>query len=246
MSSRALSSTSGPTLAPRSDVHFLPGDDCDHVVLVNDRGGRGLDDLAAVADPHDEDPGVLGQRLDFRHGLVHQIRVGHAVRADIEEPRRRDDAESQLGRARDLGLHPRAFLAQVDPHQLRPDRGKEPDEAGGSDEVGHGIGDRNVVQQRGLLRIRNRQALDRLTRGADHRGLRERPRQQARGRPDVVSEKLREPECREQAGDAQDDRERHLGKGVALQPAKELRSDLVPGGEEEEIEEDRLHDRPGP
>ena len=33
-----------------------------------------------------------------------------------------------------------------------------------------------------------------------------------------------------------------MGKGIALEPAKELRSHFIPGGEEEEIEEDRLYD----
>ena len=122
--------------------------------MVNDRGWSGFDDLAAVADPHDEDPDVSGQRFEFGHGLVHQIWVRHAVCADIEELRPRDYAEFQLGSARDRSLHPRTFLAEVDPHQLGPDRGKEPDEAGSSDKVSHGIRDRNVVQQRGLLSAR--------------------------------------------------------------------------------------------
>src|SRR4029077_3445902 len=62
------------------------------------------------------------------------------------------------------------------------------------------------------------------------------------GCPDVVPEKLCERESGEQTCHAQDESERHLGKGVALEAAKELRAHLIPGGEEEEIEEDRLDD----
>ena len=58
ISSRALSLLRADS-APRS-TSFLPGEDRDHIVLVNDRGGPGFDDLAAVADPHDEDPDVWG------------------------------------------------------------------------------------------------------------------------------------------------------------------------------------------
>ena len=224
-------------------MHLLPREDRDHVVLLNDRVGQGLDDLTAAADPDDEDPDVLRQRFELGDGSVHQFRVRHPVRADIEDLGRRDHARLQRRGAAKLGLHPRPFLAQVDPHQFRPDRGKEPDEAGCPYEVGHRIGDRNVVHQRGLRGIRQRQTLDRLAGGADHRGLGECSGQQPRRRPDVVAKQLREAERREQARNAQDDGERHLWQRVALEPAKELRSYFVAGGEEEKIEEDYLHDR---
>ena len=129
------------------------------------------------------------------------------------------------------------------PISLGPIVGMNQTSAGRSDEVGHGIGDGDVVDQRGLLRVRKRQALDRLAGRADHRRFREGAGQKPGGRPDVVAEKLREPERREQTRHAQDDRERHLGNRVALQPAKELRPHLVPGREEEQVEEDRLDER---
>ena len=74
----------GTDHGPALHVHLLSAEDCNHVVLVNDRGGPGLDDLVSVADSNDEDPEVFGQRLEFRHGLVHQIGVRHTVGADIE------------------------------------------------------------------------------------------------------------------------------------------------------------------
>ena len=63
----------GADSAPTFHMRFLPGEDRDHIVLVNDRGRPSFDDLAAVADPRDEDPGILGQRFEFGDGLVHQI-----------------------------------------------------------------------------------------------------------------------------------------------------------------------------
>ncbi len=63
------------------------------------------------------------------------------------------------------------------------------------------------------------------------------------GRADVVAENLRGHERRDKTRDAEDDGQRHLGNGIALEPAKELRSDLVAGREQEQIEEDRLHER---
>ena len=38
-------------------------------------------------------------------------------------------------------------------------------------------------------------------------------------------------------------RQRHLRPGVFLQPAEELRADLVAGGKQEQVEEDDLHER---
>ena len=188
----------------RAHMRFLPGDDRNHVVLANDRGRRGLDDLAPATDAHDEDPDVPGQRLQSAQRSCSPgpgWSRGRPARRRIWRPRRR--RAPARPRPRSLACMRAPSSRSVDPHQLRPDGRKEPDETGGADEIGHGVGDRNVVHQRGLFRVGNRQALDRLARGADHRGLRERPRQEPGSRPHVVAEKLCEPERREQAGDAQ-------------------------------------------
>ncbi len=186
---------------------------------------------------------TLGQRLELRDGLVRELLIRHAIRARIEKRVWRNEPECNLGGARDLGAHARAFLAQVDPHQLRADHRQIPDEARRTDQVGHRIRDRDVVDVCGLLRIRKSEPLNRLARGTDHGGFGERSGQQARGRADVIAEQLREAEGGAEARDADDHRERHLRARVAFESAKELRSDFVSRREEEQIEEDRLHER---
>ena len=61
--------------------------------------------------------------------------------------------------------------------------------------------------------------------------------------PTSYPRSLRHSERREQARDAEDDCQRELGHGIALQGPEELRADLVARREQEEVEEDRLDQR---
>ena len=142
-----------------------------------------------------------------------------------------------------MTAHSRPLVPQVDAHQLGSDRRDEPDQRRRSDEVGHGVGDRDIVDERRLVGLGNRQALNRVSGRADHRRFREGAGQQPCGRADVIAEKLRESESDEQARDTEHDRQRHLRKRVRLQAAEKLWADLVSRGEEKEIEKHRLDER---
>ena len=126
-----MSSTSGPILSPRSTCISCRADDRDDVALADDEVGRGFDDLRRRAATRTmKTRASSGSASSSRHRLVEQIRIRHAVGADVEGPAPADITPFHAsGRASDRGLHPRGLLTQVDAHQLRPDRGKVPDEA---------------------------------------------------------------------------------------------------------------------
>ncbi len=124
-------------------------------------------------------------------GLVHQLFIGHAVCPDPEVLKGGLHAGLRLFPARDLGLQLLPFLLQVHPHQFRPDVRKEPDDEGGADQVRHRIGDRNVIDQHGLLRGRDAEAVDGIAGRADDRGFRKGPGQQTRRRPHVIPQDFR-------------------------------------------------------
>ena len=144
---------------------------------------------------------------------------------------------------RGLRLERARFGLQVDLHQLRRQVREEPDHEARADEVAHRVGDGDVVQQARFLFLGKRKAGDRVAGRADHGRLGERPGQETRCGAGVVAHQLRGHDRRDQAGDAQHERQQRLRASVLLEPAEELRADLVAGGEQEQVEEDDLDER---
>ena len=140
-------------------------------------------------------------------------------------------------------LEAAARVPQVDPEQARGEGGEEPEHRGRAHQVGDGIGHRDVVHEPGPLGRRQRQSLDGLARGPDHGRFRERAGQETRRRADVVAQQPGQAHGREQGSHADDHGEGELRQRVLLEPPEELGADLVPGREQEEVEEDRLHGR---
>ena len=106
-----------------------------------------------------------GSTLELSDRLVDEIWVGDPIGANIERAcGGRDAFRSFASSPRSLRPHARRLFPEIDAHELGSDRGKEPDQRRRSDEVGHGIGDGDIVDQRGPFRLRQREALNRLAR----------------------------------------------------------------------------------
>ena len=210
MSSRSKSWTSGPIAPAALHVDVAA---CGHrhdVVPPDHRARLGLEEGALPTDPQDEDPEFPGQPLEIADRLVHEGVIGHAIGPDLESPDRREHPGLRFRSAPALTLHLLGLVPEVDPHELGPDRGNEPDEDGRPHQVGDRVGDGDVVDEPRLLLGRERQAIDGVAGRPDHRGLGERPGQEPRRGPDVVREDLRGDEGGDETRDAQHDRDRDL------------------------------------
>ena len=132
----------------------------------------------------------LWHRFNLSDGFIDERLVGDAIGAHIKRARGRHDSRLRLGSTRHLRLHFLGLVLEIYPHQLRPNLRQEPNDRCCSDQISDGISNRNIIEQTGLLFRRNRQAVDRIPRRADHSGLGKCPGQQARCRPDIVVQEL--------------------------------------------------------
>ncbi len=205
--------------------------------------GRRLEDLSPAVNLLDEDP--LGSKglLEIGDTPVRPRRVVDPVGAQVPFPVCRRRARSELLPAGDLRLELAALGLQVHLEELWREAREEPHDESRADEVGHGVGHRDVVLEPGLFFLGQIEALDRVARRADDRRFREGSGHQARRGPAVVVEDLRGRDRGDEARHTENDRQRHLRQRVLTEPPDELGADLVPGREEKEVEEDDLDDR---
>ena len=158
-------------------VRLVARDDRDNVVPFEGEVGCCLKDAAVPADPQDEHARLSRHAFEAGNGLADHVRIRQAISPDVEGPRRGHDPFSHLRTRSGGGAQLGRLLAKVDAHQLGADGRDEPHERGGPDQVGHRVGNRDVVDERGFFRVGNGQALDRLARRSDHRRFREGTRQ---------------------------------------------------------------------
>ena len=212
----------------------------DHeVAFSEDSPGRGFEQLGSAADPLHEDARGREGRLDVGYRAPHG-RVLDAEGAHVPFAVGGPVPSLGLHPRRSLGLQLAAFGLEVDPQQPRGQAGKEPHDEARAHEIADRVGHRNVVQQPLLLGRGEVEAGDRVAGRADDRGLREGARHEPGCGAAVVAHELGEPDRGRQAGHAEHDGEQGLGEGVLLEAAEELGPDLVPGGEQEQVEEDDL------
>ena len=228
--------------AALADDHVAPCGHGDDIALVQRGLGRRLDNRLAPANPADEDPLRGKRRLQFADTLIRK-RVGEADCPDGPFPVGRLRAGIHLlSRGHSL-LELPGLRLQIDPKQSRREARQEPHDEARPDQVAHRVGDGDVVQQARLLGFRQLQPVDRVARCTDDRGLGEGTGHEARRGAGVVSHELGAGDGRQQAGHAQDDRQRHLAHRTLLETPEELRTDLVAGREQEQVEKDDLDER---
>ena len=200
-------------------------------------GGRviRLQDLVAAPHPLDEQARVGRGLLELPDPAPDERRSGlHGVGAILDVPPCGRDRHEP---AAHLLLVPPAFLLEVDAHDAGPDLRQEPGGADDADQIRHGEGDRNAVDERGRVGGWQSQASDGVAGGADGRGLGERAGDDAGGGPGVIAEEPADHIGDEEARGRDDRRQDRLLQAVAPQPAEELRAGPEPDREQEQQEE---------
>ena len=133
--------------------------DRDRVAAAKHHLRRRLEDLSPAADPLDEDPLGSEGLLEIGDGPVRPRRVVDPVRAQVPFAIGRRRAGPELRAARDLRLELPALVLQIDLEEPGREARQEPDDEAGADEVGHGVGHRDVVLEPGLLGLGQVEAL---------------------------------------------------------------------------------------
>ena len=178
----------GSDEAPPFDEDLLAGGHHDHVIQLNKRGGLDFDDGGPAPNAQDETARFPGRRLQFPDGFVHHVLVGDPEGAHIEPARQGNNAKFGFTAAH-LGFQFFALFREIHPEQLGPDRSQEPGRPRGAEEIGYGVSDRHVIDERGFLVGGNRELVDGIGGHAQHGGDRLGSGQQSGGRTGVVTEK---------------------------------------------------------
>ena len=136
------------------DVDFLPPDHGNDIAFANQHLWRSLQNSVTAANAQDEDAGLFGEPLQFGDRLVDEIGIGDPIGANIERACGGRDTFGGVTSGPDLRAHSRRLLPEVGAHELGSDRREEPDQSGRADQVGHGIGNGDIVDERRPFRFR--------------------------------------------------------------------------------------------
>jgi hypothetical protein len=164
------------------------GHDGEGVPVVDHRARGRVGDRAAVPHPLHQEPGIGDGALDLVHAQASGSEAGHPDGAHVPLRVRRGD--TGLGRhlPGQLDLELPGRLPEVHAHELRGENREVVDERGGPDQVGDGVGHRDLVGHAGPLGGVERKSMNGLGGRADDRGLGEGARQKAGRGTGVVAE----------------------------------------------------------